>query len=62
MSEQGDSRARHFMTARQSNSARQICLRMNSNFGRSYLLCLNSDLGVLGLYGKPIESRIHSYT
>ena len=22
-------------------------------------LRLNSDLGVLGLYGKPIESRIH---
>ena len=30
--------------------------------GRSYLLRLNSDLGVLGLYGNPIESRIHSYT
>ena len=34
---------------------------MTSNFGRSYLLRLNSDLGVLRLYGKPIESRIHSY-
>ena len=34
---------------------------MTSNFGRSYLLRLNSDLGGLGLYGKPIESRIHSY-
>ena len=31
------------------------------NFGRSYLLRSNSYLGVLGLYGKPIESRIHSY-
>ena len=28
---------------------------MTSNFGRSYLLRLNSDFGVLGLYGKPIE-------
>ena len=46
---------------RQSRSARQICLRMTSNFGRSYLLRPNSDLGVLGLYGKPIESRIHSH-
>ena len=27
--------------------------------GRSYLLRLNFDLGVLELYGKPIESRIH---
>ena len=27
----------------------------------SYLLRPNSDLSVLGLYGKPIESRIHSY-
>ena len=26
-----------------------------------YFFRLNSDLGVLGLYGKPIESRIHSY-
>ena len=30
---------------------------MTSNFGRSYLLRPNSDLGVLGLYGKPIESE-----
>ena len=43
----------------QSRSARQICLRMTSNFGRSYLLRPNSDSGVLGLYEKPIESRIH---
>ena len=35
---------------------------MTSKFGRSYLLRLNSDSGVLGLYGKPIESRIHSYS
>ena len=35
---------------------------MTSNFGRSYLFRLNSDLEVLGLYGKHIESRIHSYT
>ena len=27
---------------------------MTSNFGRSYLLRLNSDLGVLGLHGNPI--------
>ena len=53
--------ARHFSAARQFRSARQGWLRMTSNFGRSYLLRLNSDLGVLGLYGKPIESRIHSY-
>ena len=25
-----------------------------SNFGRSLLLCLNSDSGVLGFYGKPL--------
>ena len=46
---------------RQSRSARKICLRMTSNFGMSYLLRPNSDSGVLGLYGKPIESRIDSY-
>ena len=34
---------------------------MTSNFGRSYLLRSNSVSGVLGLNGKPIESRIHSY-
>ena len=34
---------------------------LTSNFGRSYLLRSNSVLGVLRLYGKPIESRIHSY-
>ena len=48
-------------SARQFRSARVGCIRMTSNFGRSYLLRLNSDLGVLGLYGKPIISRIHSY-
>ena len=34
---------------------------MTSNFGRSYLLRSNSNFDVLGLYGKQIESRIHSY-
>ena len=29
---------------------------------KSYLLRSNSDCGVLGLYGKPSESRIHSYS
>ena len=33
----------------------------DSNFGKSYLLRPNSVSGVLGLYGKPIESIIHSY-
>ena len=35
---------------------------MTSNFGRSYLLRLNFDLGVLRLNGNPIESKIHSYS
>ena len=48
--------------ARQFRSARLGGLRMTSNFGRSYLLHSNSDLGVIGLYGNPIESRIHSYS
>ena len=30
---------------------------MTSNFGRSYLLHSNSDLGVLGLYGKPLSQE-----
>ena len=30
---------------------------MTSNFGRSYLLRLNSDLSVLGLYGKPLSQE-----
>ena len=30
---------------------------MTFNFGRSYLLRLNSDLGVLGLYGKPLSQE-----
>ena len=34
---------------------------MTSNFGRSQLLRPNSVLGVLRLYGKPIESRFHPY-
>ena len=32
-----------------------------SNFGLSYILRLKSDLGVLGLYGKPIGSKFQSY-
>ena len=35
---------------------------MTFNFGRSQFLRPNSDLGVLGLYGKPIESRFHPYS
>ena len=35
---------------------------MTSNLGRSKLLRPNSVLGVLGLYGKPIESRFHPFT
>ena len=34
---------------------------MTSIFGTSYLLRLNSELVVLGLCGKPIESRINLY-
>ena len=32
-----------------------------SNFGWPQLSCPNFDSLVLGLYGKPFESRIHPY-
>ena len=38
-----------------------VWLLVYSNFERSYLSRLNSDLHVLGLYGKLFEYRIYPY-
>ena len=44
-----------------TGSARSQCSWEASNFGRSLFLRPNSVSDVLGLYGKPCESRIHPY-
>ena len=46
-------------SAWQVRLARLGLTRLTSNFGRSYILCPNSVFGVLGLYGKKMESPFH---
>ena len=57
MPDRGDRRARHFRSTRQSRSARQICPRMTSNFGRSYLLHRTSILVFLDSMESPLSQE-----